>query len=326
MRLRDRTEDRQQRRRSADIIQPTTETAEDDVFNPERDIHQRDWQIAEILARETLSRLAIHFNNAATLASRLKSMELMSPERARAAIPNEELRDLMNKVVYSTGSQEQRDRGARAIWADLHTRGIDTPRPFELSAILEHIDQLLAMLTDGKNRLANSDFDLAEDIRTCLQMYPEQRTTIQERLNKGKFWAAMLNILRDKRIESSWRVVYSVRLAAELCLIDPVRVSEVKAIISPNWKVIMEGFRRTQRIAEKFELFDPKQPSDDSEEKLNKIIVNEIYPSIFHEFATAVHILSGDEAGIDGQGRIKVVPRKLGPVRAAHLPERSLAA
>lgn len=325
MRLRDRTEKRQQRAHSADVLRPTAEL-EDGFFNPERDIQERDWQIAEILARETLSRSSIHFDNAATLASRLKFMELMSPERARAAIPGDELTDLMSKVLYSFGIKEQQDRGARAIWADLHTRGIDTPRPFELSAILEYVDHLLVNLTDGKNRFSDPDVELAQDIRACLQMYSDQTTTIQERLNKGKFWETMFNILHGRRMESPFSVVYLVRLAAELCLIDSARANEVKAIISPHWKIIMENFRRTQRIAEQFELFDPKQLSDDNEVKVNKIIQNEVYPSLFHKFATAVHILSADQAGIDGQGRIKVVPHKLGPQTGANLPERSLAA
>lgn len=324
MRLTRPIEPTPRRGRSVDVLHSTAEMAEDDVFNPERDIHDRDWQIAEMLVRADLAKLEILYTHAATLASRVKWMELMDPERARKTVADEELRGLVDRVVYDTGNRIQKDRGVRVIWADLHTRGIENPHPFELGDILEVIDHLLGSLASGKNHYFIADFEAAQDIRTCLQMYPDQRTVILERLNKRKFWQAVLSVLRRRELKGKG-AVNGLRLAAELCLIDPAHVPEVKAVIMPNWRVVMEEFRQIQRIAERFELFDPKQASVAAHGgKLTAIIANEVYPALFHQFATALHILSADEAEIDGEGRIHVLPHRRPIVGGPKLPERSL--
>lgn len=312
------------RPRGKDILLPAAEQ-EEDSFIPERDVHERDWQIAQIILTEALSKSESSFSHVEGIVNLVRCVELVDPKRVHELVTDAALEAYASTATYNVGSEEQIGRARRKIWSNLKICGIETTPPSSWSELESALDITLAPLHNGRER-PGWDIDLTKDVRICLQMFPNRREYILERVEAENFWKTTLDVLRQTNFQDDWGVHFGLELASELCLIDPARAAEVKSILRPHWGTILSILKRTQRIGDGFELFDPKKTLDpENKKKLMSIHTNEIYEGFFFDMAAALAILSAQEAEIDPQGRIKLTRLKERVANSPTLPDRLVA-
>ncbi len=314
------------RMRGKEFLRPTAEQ-EEDSFVPERDVHERDWQMAQILLIQALSKPRSDKLHVERTTSLVECMELIDSKRAHELVTDAALVAHVGTITdMDHFSEEQRERSKRMIWANLKIHGIETTPPASLATFETAMETTFDSLKDVSGH-PNWHIDLAKDLRMTLQRFPEKRTDLLERLeqDKGTFWTAMLGVLRESDFNDYWKAHFSFELASELCLIDPTRASEVKAILSPHWPTILNILKSRQRESNSFELFDPKETLDPKNHKKLKAIsgtTNELYDVYFFDLVTVLTILSAEEAEIDAQGRIKLTRRAERVAGQSKLPER----
>lgn len=314
--------------RGKDVLRPAVEQ-EQDSFVPERDIHERDWQMAQILLTEALSKPGSDSLHVEMTTNLVKCMALLDPKRAHELISDADLEAHVLTTNFDGFSEEQKERAKRKIWANLKIHGIETTPPASLATFETAMDTTFDSLKDV-SRHPNWHIDLAKDLRMTLQRFPEKRIDLLETLEREKanFWQAMLGILRASDFQDYWDAHFSFELASELCLIDPARASEVKAIARPHWPTILNILKSRQDSSNSLELFDPKETLDPkNHQKLIAIAStsNELYDVYFFDLVTALTILSAEEAEIDTQGKIKLTRRAERVAGQSKLPDRLVA-
>lgn len=317
------------RPRAAETVRPAAEQ-EESSFVPERDIHERDWQMAQILLIQALSKPGSDDLHVERTTHLVNCMELVDPKRAHKLISDADLEAHVSTVKFWDGTyEEQKERAKRKIWANLKIHGIETTPPASLATFETAMDTTFDSLKDVSQH-PNWHIDLAKDLRMTLQRFPEKRIDLLERLeqDKGTLWQDLLEVLRTGDFNDYWGAHFSFEFASELCLIYPARAAEVKAIVSPHWPAILNILKSRQRSSNSFELFDPKETLDPKNHKKLKAIsntTNELYDVYFFDLVTVLTILSAEEAEIDAQGRIKLTRRAKRVSGQSKLPDRLVA-